>query len=250
MFSLADKVALVTGGRRGIGRAVALTFAEAGADVVVSDVVAGEELNGVVAEIKALGRRSLAIQADTTAQADVDSMVKKVVDEFGGIDILVNCAGIFKRSPLIDLPEEDWDLLIDVNLKSDYLCCKAVGKVMVAQKRGNIVNIASRNAIKAEEGRSAYSIAKLGVIMLTRILARELGPNNIRVNSISPGFTKTEMSRPMWSDPKFLEGVISSVPLHRMAEPTEMATVALFLASNGSSYITGQNILVDGGREA
>ena len=249
-FSLMDKIAIVTGARRGMGKAIALTLGEAGANVVVSDVVGGGELDSVAAEIRKLGRRSLAVQADTACKADVDGMVQRVMDEFGGIDILVNNAGVFMNVPLLELREEDWDRILNVDLKGYHLCCQAVGKIMVEQKKGCIINIASRNSVKANEGHGAYCAAKAGVAMLTKVLARELGRYNVRVNAVSPGIARTELSRPMWSDPEFMKQLVSVVPLGRMAEPSEIASVVLFLASSASSYITGHNILVDGGREA
>jgi NAD(P)-dependent dehydrogenase (short-subunit alcohol dehydrogenase family) len=250
ILSLTDKTAIVTGARRGMGSAIALALGEAGANVVVSDVVGGDELDSVADEIRKLGRCSLAIQADTTCKVDVDGMVQRVIDEFGGIDVLVNNAGIFMNVPLVELREEDWDRILNVDLKGYHLCCQAVGKAMVEQKKGCIINIASRNSIKASEGHGAYCAAKAGVAMLTKVLARELGKYNVRVNAVSPGMVRTDLSRPMWSNPKFMKQFVSLVPLGRIAEPSEIASVVLFLASSASSYITGHNILVDGGREA
>jgi len=250
VFSLAERVGIVTGGGRGIGKAIALTFAKAGADMAVCDVVDGNKLRSVADEIQSFGRRSLAIQVDTTQKADVDNMVQETIKELGGIDILVNCAAIYMEAPLLELREDDWERVLNIDLKGYHLCCQAVGKRMVEQKRGNIINIASRSAMKADERKGAYCVAKAGVVMLTRVLARELGRYNIRVNAISPGVVETEMSRPMWSDPRFMRQFMAIVPLGRMAQPNEIANVALFLASEASSYITGHTILVDGGREA
>ena len=247
-FLLAGEVAIVTGGRRGIGKTIALTFAEAGANVVVCDLVVEDgELQAVAEEIQRLGRRSLAIQADTSKKKDVDNLVQKVVNQFGTIDILVNNAGIMIKSPFLDMPEDDWDKLMSVDLKAYYLCSQAVGRRMVKQKKGKMINIASQYAFKVTPGMGVYSIAKAGVVMLTRVLAQELGRYGIRANAIAPCLVKTEFSRPSWSDPEFLKQCEASIPLGRVAETTDLAGAALFLASEASCYITGHTIVVDGG---
>lgn len=247
-LSLTDKVAIVTGGRRGIGKAISLAFAEAGADVVVCDkVVEDGELGAVAEEIRGLGRRSLAVQLDISKKTEVDSVVQRVADEFGRIDILVNDAGMIIRKPLVELEEEEWDTVIDIDLKGYFLCSQAVGRKMVEQKRGNIINIASRGAFKPAKNSGAYDIAKAGVVMLTRILAVELAEHNIRVNAIAPGPTKTKFNEAVWSNPDILKAREASIPLGRWGEPRDIAGSALFLASEFSSFITGYTILVDGG---
>jgi len=245
---LAGEVAIVTGSRRGIGRTIALAFAEAGANVAVCDLVVEDgELQAVAEEIQRLGRRSLAIQADTSKKMDVNNLVRKVVDQFGVIDILVNNAGIMIKSPLLEMPENDWDRLMSVDLKGYYLCSQAVGRRMVEQKKGKIINIASQYAFKVTPGMGVYSIAKAGVVMLTRVLAQELGSYRIRANAIAPCLVKTEFSRPSWSDPEYLKQVEATIPLGRVAETTDLVGAALFLASEASCYVTGHTILVDGG---
>jgi len=248
-FSLEGKVAIVTGGKRGIGKAIALAFAEAGADVAVcSRVIKDGELQAVANEIQGLGRRSLAVQADITRKTDVDNLVQRVVDEFTAIDILVNNAGIyFVDPPLLDVPEGDWDKIINVNLKGHYLCSQAVGKRMVDRKAGNIINIASELAIKPISEAGVYCIAKAGVVMLTRVLAKELASYNIRVNAIAPGAARTKILEYLLSDPEALKQCEAQIPLGRIAEPGDIIGTALFLASEASSYITGHTILVDGG---
>lgn len=203
-------------------------------------------------EIKGLGRRSLAIRTDTTRKSDVDNLAQRVMDELGGIDILVNNAAINILLPLLDTSEDDWDKVINVNLKGYYLCSQAIGKKMVDRKRGSIINMASRLAFQANPGiwQSAYCIAKAGVVMLTRVLSRELASYNIRVNAIAPGLVKTEMSHDIWGAPGTLEKLEASVPLGRLAVPDDITGAALFLASGASSYITGHTILVDGGTYA
>jgi 2-deoxy-D-gluconate 3-dehydrogenase len=250
-FSLPGKVAIVTGGRRGIGKAIALALAEAGADIAVCDrVIEDGELEAVAGEVKRLGRRSLAVQADITKKADVDSLVERVVAEFGAIDILVNNAAMNIRAPLLELREDGWDKVIDTDLKGYYLCSQAVGKIMVSQKRGNIINIASTAAMYAAPEMGAYCIAKAGVVMLTKILAVELAQYKIRVNAIAPFMVKTKFSQPLWDDPETLKEIESGIPLGRLAEPSDIVGSVLFLASDASSYITGHTIIVDGGSGA
>ncbi len=246
--SLAGRVAVVTGGRRGIGRAIALALAEAGADVALGDrVVDDGELEKVAAEVKKLGRRALAVQADITKKADVDNLVQKTVAELGTIDILVNNAAMNIRAPLLELNEEGWDKVIDTDLKGYYLCAQAAGKVMVKQKRGNIINIASTAAMATAPQMGAYCIAKAGVVMLTRILAVELAEYNIRVNAVAPSIVKTKFSQPIWADAKTLKEIEAGIPLGRLAEPEDIIGAVVFLASDASAYITGHTIVVDGG---
>lgn len=250
-FSLEGKVAIVTGGRRGIGRAIALAFAEAGADIVVCDrVVEDGELEAVTEEIRRLGRRSLAIQADITRKGDMDNLVQRVVAEFSAVDILVNSAAMNIRAPLLELREDGWDRIINTDLKGYYLCSQAVARRMVDQKRGNIINMASTAAMKAAPEMGAYCIAKAGVVMLTRVLALELAKYNIRVNAIAPSMVKTKFSQPLWSDPKTSKQIEAEIPLGRLAETGDIIGSALFLASDASSYITGHTIIVDGGLNA
>jgi len=250
-YSLAGKVALVTGGRRGIGKTIALAFAEAGADVSVCDVIMDDgQLDGVAKAIQRLGRRSLAIQADTSRKTDVDNLVNRVMDKFGAIDILVNNAGIGIPGQLVDLKEDEWDRVININLKGYFLCAQAVGKRMIERKQGNILCIASQFAFKAAPGLGVYSIAKAGVVMLIRVLARELGSYGIRANAIAPGLVRTELSRHDWSNPEIRAHREAAIPLGRLAETDDLAGLALFLASDASSYITGHTLLADGGELA
>jgi NAD(P)-dependent dehydrogenase (short-subunit alcohol dehydrogenase family) len=250
-FSLAGKVAIITGGRRGIGRAIALALAEAGADVALGDrVIDDGELEAVAAEIKKLKRRSIAVQADITKKAEVDSLVQKTLAELGTIDILVNNAAMNIRAPLLELNEEGWDKVIDTDLKGYYLCSQAAGKVMVKQKRGNIINIASTAAMYTAPEMGAYCIAKAGVVMLTRMLAVELAQYNIRVNAVAPSMVKTKFSQPLWADPKSLKEIEAGIPLGRLAEPADIVGPVLFLASEASAYITGHTLVVDGGSGA
>ena len=250
-LSLEGKVVLVTGSRRGIGKTIALAFAEAGADVAICDLVVEDgQLQSVAREIEKLGRRSLAVQADTSRKTDVDTLVQKVMDQFGLIDILVNNAGVNVPSLLLDLDEKDWDKILNVHLKGYFLCSQAVGKRMVERKKGNIINLASQFAFKVTPGVGAYCIAKAGVVMLTRVLAQELAKSGIRSNAIAPGMVKTEFNQAIWSNPDNMAKILPSIPLGRMAETTDLVGAALFLASDASIYITGHTLLVDGGRSA
>jgi len=253
-FSLEGKVAIVTGAKYGIGKAIALAFAEAGADVVVCTRVfkdAVHDLGAVAEEIKRLGRRSLAMQIDIRKKTDVDNLVQKVMNEFGRIDILVNNASVMiRKESALDHSEDEWDRVIGTDLKGYYLCCQAVGQKMIERKEGNIINMASTQGIRPPTapptapikptGVAPYTIAKAGVIMLTKILAKELASYNIRVNCIAPGPVKTDMT------PESLTQEWK-MPLGRWAEPSDFAGPALFLASDASSYVTGHTIIVDGG---
>jgi NAD(P)-dependent dehydrogenase (short-subunit alcohol dehydrogenase family) len=247
-YSLSGKVAVVTGGRRGIGKAIALALAGAGADIALGDrTVDDGQLEAAAAEIKKLGRRSLAVKADITSKADVDNFVQKVADELGAVDILVNNAAMNIRAPLLELGEDGWDRVINTDLKGCYLCAQAAGRIMVSQKRGNIINIASTAALKAAPQLGAYCLAKAGVVMLTKVLAVELGQYNIRVNAVAPYIVKTKFSQPLWSEPEALKQIEAEIPVGRLAETGDIVGAVLFLAADASSYITGQTVIVDGG---
>ncbi len=246
-LSLGGKVAIITGGSKGIGRAIALTFAEAGADVVVCSRAQNGELGKVAEEIKGMGRRSLAVQADVSKKADVDNLVERAIKELGNVDILVNNAGTIIKTPLTEISEEEWDQLIDTNLKGCHLCSQAVSRRMIDQKQGNIINMASIRGIAASADRAMYCVSKVGVIMLTRVLALDLARHNIRVNAIAPGFIKTGLNEFVWGNPEALEKFKATIPLGHIGEPKDIAGAALFLAADASSYITGQTIVVDGG---
>ena len=246
-FSLEGKVAIVTGGSKGIGREIALAFAEAGADVVVCSRALDGQLEAVAEEIKKLGRRSLAIPTDITQKASIDNMVQRTADEFGAIDILVNNAGLLVVTPFLEHSEETWDQVIDTNLKGYFLCSQAVAKKMIDRKKGNIINMSSIRGLRAGRDRVAYCVSKAGVIMMTQVMALELAQYHIRVNAIAPGWIKTQLNEHLWRDPGNRKKIEATVPLGHLAEPDTIAGAALFLASDVSSYITGHTLAVDGG---
>jgi len=249
-LSLEGKITLVTGAKRGLGKGIALAFAEAGADVAVCDnVIEDGELVGVAEEVKKFSR-SLAIQADVTNKSDADNLVKKVVDEFGRIHILVNAAGVLGSGPVIENSEQAWDSVLDTNLKGTFLCSQAVSKIMIDQRMGNVINMAS---VAGFRGGTTYSISKAGVVMLTRAVARNLAPYNIRVNAIAPYVTRTEkeaartMSESFWSDSDAIARAETMVPMGRLGEVADIAGAALFLASEAANFVTGHTLVVDGG---
>src|SRR5512143_3895934 len=258
-LSLQGKSALIigAGSTRGIGRAIALLFAEAGADVAVSGVSARDrthDLEGTAAAISKLGRRTLAIQADATRESEVNRLVERVGREFGRIDILVNNAGASAHETLLRTTEELWDKAMNVNLKSVYLGCRAAARVMVEQKSGNIINMASIGGMKTGSA-CVYGVAKAGVITLTGWVALEMAPHGIRVNGIAPGPIDTDIGvhrigRSPWdvAQGAYEQWIKSgTAPLGRKGQTADVANVALFLASEASSYITGATITVDGG---
>jgi len=250
-MKLEGKKAIVTGGGTGMGKAIALEFANAGADVAVCSRNLGN-LEKVRAEITAIGRRSLAISADVCIKEQVDNMAKKVIDEFGRVDILVNNSGINRPTPILDLTEDIWDLLLDTNLKGVFLCTQAVARYMVKQKYGKIINISSTAALGANEpGQAAYAASKIGVNAFTKACAREFGPYGINVNAIAPGRVLTPLiyaSRTPEQVEKFIEVGKSSAVLGRLGTPEDIAHLALFLASDDSSFISAEIIACNGGR--
>ncbi len=253
-FSLEGKVAIVIGARRGMGKAYAVRFAEAGADVAIADVEVDDGLLDAVGEqIQKSGRRALAVRTDMSKKTDVDSLVEKVMAEFGTIDILANVAVMYHPSSLLDLDEEGWDTLTDINLKGYWLTCQAVAPIMMERKKGSIINMTSRGGLRAhgETTLGNYCITKAGIAMLTRQLCRLLGPYNVRVNAIAPSLVRPDpmptepRARERWS--QIMERGAVGIPLGRVAEPEEMANAAVFLASDAASFVTGAILCVDGG---
>ncbi len=241
---LQDKVALITGGARGIGRSIALLLAREGADVAVADVnLAEAEKTG--AEIEALGRKSLAVNMDVTDLSKVEEAINKILDKFAKVDILVNNAGITKDNLLLRMGQAEWDAVINVNLKGTFNCIKAVSKAMIKQRTGKIINIASIIGIIGNAGQANYSASKAGIIALTKTAAKELASRNINVNAIAPGFIQTDMTAKLSEELR--QKMLANIPLGKLGNPEDVANACLFLASSESDYITGQTIIVDGG---
>ena len=243
-MKLEGKVALVTGGARGIGREIALLFAKEGADVVICDVNL-ETASATQKEIEALGRRSMSFQTDVTLLKSIEEMVNLVLDNFKHLDILVNNAGITKDNLLLRMSEEDWDKVLAVNLKGVFNCTKAVSRSMIKQRYGKIVNIASIIGIMGNAGQANYAASKGGIISFTKSIARELASRHVNANAVAPGFIQTAMTDKL--TPQQRTAMLANIPLNRLGVPGDVAQACLFLASNEADYITGQTIVVDGG---
>ena len=245
MGILENKAALVTGGARGIGREIALALASEGANVAFTDIrlegVADELLNMV----RSKGVKASALQSDVRNLADAQKTVDEVVKEYQSIDILVNNAGITRDNLLIRMTEDEWDSVINVNLKGTFNFCKAASRQMLGQRQGKIVNIASIVGVIGNAGQVNYSASKAGVIGITKTLAKEFASRNIQVNAVAPGFIDTEMTQKL--TPQQREALMAMIPMKRIAKPEEVASVVVFLASPAASYITGQVLCVDGG---
>lgn len=244
---LKDQVALVTGAGRagkGIGRAIALRLAKEGAKIAIADFVP-EAADAVAREVVDAGGEALAVYGSVANAEDVERMVRATVDRFGKIDILVNNAGITRDNLIVRMSEQEWDMVLDTNLKGVFNCTRAVAKLMMRERKGKIVNMASVMGIMGNAGQANYSASKGGVIALTKTTAKELGSRGINVNAVAPGFIQTVMTEEMPEDAK--AGIAEQIPLKRLGTPDDVAEVVLFLCSEASSYITGQVIAVDGG---
>lgn len=241
---LKDKAAIITGGGRGIGKEIAMVFAREGCNLALCDVNP-EVLASTQKEIEGLGRQCLTGIVDVTKSDQVESFIQKTLDKFQKIDILVNNAGITKDTLLVRMSEQDWDAVLGVNLKGAFNCTKAAAKVMMKQRDGRIVNMASIIGLIGNAGQANYAASKGGLIALTKTVAKELASRNVRVNAIAPGFIQTDMTAKLPDNVK--SEMLKHVPMGKMGTVTDVANLALFLVSNDSSYITGQVITVDGG---
>jgi 3-oxoacyl-[acyl-carrier protein] reductase len=243
MMNLANRVALVTGSSRGIGKAIALKLSEAGANVVVNDSSgnAGE----VSEQIKLNGKQSIACVADVSSSAEVNAMVEQTVGTFGKIDILVNNAGIIRDQLLLKMTDAEWESVLDVNLKSVFFCTRAVIKYMLKQRYGRIINISSVVGLIGNVGQANYASAKAGIIGFTRSVAREVAPRGITVNAVAPGFIDTGMTQRLTDEQK--QTLLTRIPLGYLGSPEDVASTVVFLASDEARYITGQVLSVDGG---
>ena len=244
-FKLDGKVAIVTGGSRGLGQGMAIGLAEAGADVAL---VATGDMSQTQKHVEAEGRKCIAIQADLTKKESVATIVEKVGKHFGGIDILVNNAGIIRRAPITEFTEEDWDDVMNVNLRTLFFLSQAVGKQMIQQKRGGkIINIASMLSFQGGILVPSYTASKSAVMGLTRILANELAAYNINVNAIAPGYMATDNTKPLREDPVRNKAIMDRIPAGRWGTPEDLKGAAVFLASSASDYMQGYTIAIDGG---
>ncbi|MGI6686197.1 MAG: 3-oxoacyl-[acyl-carrier-protein] reductase [Bacillota bacterium] len=244
----AVRVALVTGGSRGIGKAIVWELVHMGCQVGVNYVDFDqnrEQAEELVAEIKAAGGEAIAVKGNVADLQEAEAMVQEVVGHFGRVDILVNNAGITRDTLLMRMKEEDWDAVIDVNLKGTFNCCKAVVKQMMKQRYGKIVNVASVVGLMGNAGQVNYAASKAGIIGLTKSLARELAPRNINVNAVAPGFIETKMTEVLPENAR--ENLVKQIPLERLGQPEDVANLVGFLVSDKAAYITGQTIPVDGG---
>lgn len=244
-MGLEGKVALVTGASRGIGKAIALYLAKLGADVIVNYNNGEKEANDVVNEIKGMGRQASIFQADVSNINEVEEMFKKIKDIYGTLDIMINNAGITKDALLIRLNEKDWEKVIDINLKGVFQCSKYASKIMIKNRSGKIVNIASVIGVSGNAGQSNYAAAKAGIIGFSKSIAKELAPRGIQVNVVAPGFIQTNMTEILSVQAK--QSILSKIPLGRYGTPEDVAHLVGFLVSDESQYITGQVIHVDGG---
>lgn len=245
MRLLEGKTAVITGGSRGIGKGIALLFAAEGANIAITNISDNEEFTATVREISALGVKAKGYVSDASVFVDAENVIDEIVQDFGSLDILVNNAGITRDTLLMRMTEEQWDQVLTVNLKSVFNLTKAAIRPMMKQKNGSIINMSSVVGVSGNAGQANYSASKAGIIGFTKSVAKELGSRNVRCNAIAPGFILTEMTSKLPEDVK--SDWISKIPLRRGGLPEDVANVALFLASDLSSYVTGQTISVCGG---
>lgn len=244
-MNLKGKTALVTGGSRGIGKSIALTLADQGVNIIINYTSNEEKARKVVKEIEKLNVKALALKANISNNEEIKEMMRKIDEKFDRIDILVNNAGITRDNLLMRMKEEDWNNVMDVNLKGTFLCTKAVIRKMIKQKHGRIINLASVVGVVGNPGQANYCASKAGIIGFTKSLAKEIAEKNITVNAIAPGFIDTDMTKVLPENVK--ESMIELIPMKKYGKPEDIANLIVFLSSDNSSYITGQVIHVDGG---
>ena len=242
---LDGKTAIVTGSGRGLGKAIALKLASMGSNIVLNDIASSDVIDATAEEFANLGYKAVVYKGDVRIKEDVEALINKTIETFGRIDILVNNAGITRDGLIIKMSEEDWDTVLDINLKGAFLCTKAAVKFMIKQKSGKIINIASVAGVTGNHGQANYSASKAGLIGLTKSIAKELGSRGITCNAIAPGVIKSKMTDVL--PEKVKENYLNNIPLKRFGTPEDVANVVGFLASSESDYITGQVIKIDGG---
>lgn len=245
LFSVKGKVTLVSGASRGIGRAIAQGFANNGASVIIT----GREEQTLRATAEELGN-AVPIVCDVADMQAIPKLVDQVVERFGRIDVLINVAGVNRRKPAEQVTEDDFDFVVDINLKGAFFLSQSVGKKMIAQQSGSQINVGSLNNFRPVKGVAPYAMSKAGLGHMTHLLAMEWGPHGVRVNCLAPGFILTDLTRKLWSQPHMQDWVIPNTPLRRLGQPNDMVGTALFLASDASAFMTGQILYVDGGFSA
>lgn len=244
-MQLKGKTAVVTGSGRGLGKAIALKLAGMGANIVLNDIASSDAVDATAEEFKAAGYNVVVTKGDVRSTEDVKSMIKAAVEAFGSIDILVNNAGITKDKPMAMMSEDDWDDVLDINLKGAFLCTKAAAKIMIKQRSGKIINIASVAGVMGNPGQANYSASKAGLIGLTKSTAKEFASRNVTCNAVAPGLIQSKMTDIL--PEKVRENYLNNIPLGRFGTPEDVANVIGFLASDDSNYVTGQVIHIDGG---
>lgn len=244
-FSLAGKVAIVTGASRGLGAAMAEALAEAGADLAL--VARGDALDAVVDRIRSLGRRCIGLRADLAGVPESLKVVQKTLEYYGSLDILVNCTGAMRRGPALEISEQDWDEVLNVNLKAIFFICQAAGKYMVQRKSGKIINVGSLMSFQGGVHVGPYTASKSGLAGLTKLLANEWAPHGVNVNGIAPGYMATQFTLPLQNDPERNASITARIPQGRWGTPDDLKGAVVFLASHASDYVQGQMLVVDGG---